>query len=230
MIGWPSLSEITRKWDTDDAETTKRKGSTGMSSTYERPDMLWSEESIPESVDEYIASYMGEFDTDMIQSGYPDFYLGKASNAFRRVTKVDYADKELRFVGRGRGCWTLRRDHPLNDLTADLLAAAEALGGTLEWRENGSSAGSFGADSSRMWISLLDGGVGASVVVWQHQNTNRLHVQHRTTVRGPRAYRVLLELLGYDWINRKLCGERRRPTQEEIIEQVNELLTKGYLA
>ena len=195
-----------------------------MSAAYKRPKTLWSENSPPASVSEYIA-YLGEFDTEWIGSDYP--YRGKASDAFRRVTKLDYCDTEIRFADRGAGCWVLRRDHSLNCLTADLFAAADALGGKLETEDSSSLPGGIGADSSRIWTSLLDGGVGASVVLWEHQYTNRVHIQHKTTIRGPRAYRVLLELLGFDWSNRKLYGEVTRPTHGEIVEQTNTLLASG---
>jgi hypothetical protein len=73
-------------------------------------------------------------------------------------------------------------------------------------------------------VGLLDGGVGVEVVFWEHDRTNRVHACQRTTVRGPRAYRVLTEFLGFDWSNRILFGEEVRPSHGEIIKQVSELL------
>jgi hypothetical protein len=77
-----------------------------------------------------------------------------------------------------------------------------------------------------VWVALLDGGVGVEVAVWESQHTNKPKARQRTTIRGPRAYRALLELLGFDWINRRLAGEEMTPSHVEITTMVNDLLKK----
>ena len=197
-----------------------------MRAAYKRPKTLWSQKSLTAGVSKYFDAYMGEFDTAQIESDYP--YRGRASDVFRWVTEADYSGGS--FGGNGAGCWVLRRDHSLNNFTADLLAAADTLGGKLEIDNSSALPGGFGADSSRIWTSLLDGGVGVSIELKEHQSTNRVHAKHRTTICGPRAYRVLLELLGFDWINRKLYGETARAMHEEIIGQVKDLLAREVRA
>lgn len=186
-----------------------------------RPKQLWSQKSPIPSVSEYFDSYMGEFNTDWINSKYP--YGGKASAAFRQVIKMDDYEASQRFESKGKGCWALRSDEILNNLTADLLAAAETLGGKLEAESSSSMPGGIGADSGSVWLALLDGGVGVEVILWEHQFTNRVSARQRTTIRGPKAYRSLLELLGFDWINRKLPGEQVKPNHEEFRQLVNDL-------
>lgn len=142
--------------------------------------------------------------------------------------KMDKYEASQRFEGKGPGCWTMRADRELNDLTADLLAAADALGGKLEKESSSSSPGGIGVDSGTVWVAFLDGGVGVEVVLCEDEYTNRVKALQRTTIRGPRAYRALLELLGFDWINRRLTGETTTPSHRELIQLVNDLLAKGY--
>ena len=195
-----------------------------MSQISRRPKTLWSQKSPTPSVSEYFDTYMGEFSTDWIDSCYP--YGAKASAAFRQVLKMGEYEASQRFEGKGNGCWALRSDGILNDLTADVLAAAEALGGKLETASSSSMPGGIGADSGTVWVSILDGGVGVEVVLCEHEYTNRMEAHQRTTIRGPRAYRALLELLGFDWINRRLTGEPATPSHQEFIQLVNDLLAK----
>lgn len=195
-----------------------------MSQATQRPEALWSQTSPTPSVVAYFGTHRGEFNTRWIQSGYP--HKGKASASFRLVTKIDEWDDTERFEGKGNGCWALRPDRGLNTMTADLLAAADTLGGQSETKSYSAAPGGMGADSGTVWVALLDGGVGVDVALRQHQSTNRLQVRQHTTIRGPRAYRALLELLGFDWIKRKLTGEQVKPNHEEFIQLVNELLAK----
>lgn len=66
----------------------------------------------------------------------------------------------------------------------------------------------------------MDGGVGATVRLSEDQWTNRVSITHRTTIRGPRAYRALLEILGFDWRYRKLFGEESAPNKKEFLEEI----------
>jgi hypothetical protein len=193
-----------------------------MSESNPRPDVIWSQKFQTPGVKKYFSKYRGEFMTDWIDSKYP--YKGKASSAFRLVTKMKSWEAEERFEGGGNGCWALKRDGTLNDLTADLLAAADALGAKLLTKSSSGFPGGIGADSGTVWAALLDGGVGVTVNLWEHQNTNRVHASQRTTIRGAGAYRALLELLGFDWISRKLAGESLRPSHEDYIQLVNNLV------
>jgi hypothetical protein len=129
---------------------------------------------------------------------------------------MDDDEASERFEGRGEGCWAPRRNHFPNCLTADLFAAGDLLGGKQESKFSSAMPFGLGADSGAVWVSLLDGGVGVEVVMWEHEYTNRIHGRQRTTVRGPTAYRALLELLGFDWIDRRLVGEKIRPSHKEI--------------
>ena len=189
-----------------------------------RPKSLWNQKSLTPSVSKYFAAYRGEFDTDWIESNYP--YQGPPSDAFRRLTKINSYEGFGRFEGKGIGCWGLRGDRTLNPLTADLLAAADALGGKLESESSSEYPRGMGADSAKMWVALLDGGVGVEVVLWEHEYTNRVHARQRTTIRGPRAYRSLLEFLGFKWTNRKLPGEEVYSSHGEIVKLVNDLLVE----
>ena len=208
-----------------DAGKSRRKDATTMGQNRHRPKALWSQKSLTPSVGAYFDSYRGEFSTNSIRSHYP--YEGKALATFRQVMKMDKYEASQRFEGKGAGCWTMRADRELNDLTADLLAAADALGGKLEKASSSSSPGGIGVDAGTVWVAFLGGGVGVEVVLCEDEYTNRVKALQRTTIRGPRAYRALLELLGFDWINRRLTGEPATPSHQEFIQLVNDLLTKG---
>jgi hypothetical protein len=188
-----------------------------------RPTTLWLHEAPSPSVDKYIDAHRGEFNTDWIESGYP--YVGPAASCFRRLTKINPCEVYDRFEGQGIGCWTLKRDKILNELTADLLAAGDFLKGKMKTDSVSSAPGGIGAESSKVWVSFLDGGVGVEVLLCEHERTNRVQGTQRTTIRGPKAYRALLELLGFDWINRKLEGEAIKPDRAEILQLVEHALT-----
>jgi hypothetical protein len=182
---------------------------------------LWTQSSLTPSIQAYFDAYMGEFSTDWVQSDYP--YKGKSSLEFRRISKVDRYDEDIRFVGKGIGCWTLKKDYSLGGLTADLLAASDILRSIPEREDSSSLPGGIGADLSKIWTSLLDGGVGVSVLLCEHQTTNRVSVKHRTTIRGPKAFRVLTQFLGFEWNNRKIYGEKEKPSFQEIKECIEQL-------
>ena len=186
------------------------------------PDSLWTHESPTPSVDRYIDLHFGEFPTDFIKSSYP--YSGKAIDAFRRCSAKDERRGFDMFPGLGEGCWVPRRDAILNGLTADLLAAADLLqGGTSSSRTSAMPCG-IGMDSGRVWVGLLDGGVGVELHVSEHERTNRVRGSQRTTIRGAMAYRVLLEFLGFDYSPRKLYCESVRTSQSEVRATIDKLL------
>ena len=190
----------------------------------QRPDTLWKYREPTQSVEAYFDAHRGEFRLRGMKSLYP--YQGNAWKNFRELPEINPYEGYHRFAGRGEGCWELIRDNIRNNRTADLLAAADLLTG------KGESAGitgpprGFGVDQRGIWVGLLDGGVGVEVHVDQDEETNRPDGWQRTTIRGPRAFRCLLELLGFDWINEKLTGEESSPTRGDIMEEVNRLLTR----
>jgi hypothetical protein len=189
-----------------------------------RPEVLWTQDSNTPSVGRYLRAHRGEFNTGSMESGYP--YCGPASKSFRRLAIINPHEGYERFEGLGTGCWTLKSDGILNNLTTDLLAAADLLGGISASKSVSALPGGIGIDASKVWVSLLDGGVGVDVHISEHEITNRLSGKQRTTIRGPRAFRVLLDFLGFDWSNRKLIGEAKTPTHSEITSQVDQLLSK----
>lgn len=202
------------------------KNANNMKPIKPRLESLWQPKSPSPGISEYIESFGGEFYDKGFESHYP--YNGKASAVFRRMVKIEEFEASERFEGKGTGCWALREDSILNDMTADLIAAAEILGGILSAHGGSSFPGGIGAESSTIWVDVLDGGVGVKVVMWEHECTNQVDARQRTTIRGPKAYRALLELLGFDWINRRLPGEAVTPSHREIINIVNDLLAKSH--
>lgn len=114
-------------------------------------------------------------------------------------------------------------------MTADLLAAADRLGGRRESKGSRGAAGGFGADMVSVWVELLDGGIGFEFQEWQDEHTNRPEAWQRTTIRGPLAFRALLEMLGFEWVDEKLGNESDIPSQRDIKEMVNDLIVKNNI-
>lgn len=161
------------------------------------PEPLWTRENLPSSVSKYCDAFMGEFpQVEWIQSDYP--YGGSSSTSFKRVRLVETNKWYARFEGLGHGCWCPRRDGILSNLTADLLAAAEFLGGQMLTHGSSGLPGGIGADSRIVWLGLLDGGVGVEVLVSEHEVTNRVSAYQRTSIRGAKAYCALVESLGFE--------------------------------
>lgn len=195
----------------------------------EEVEAAWSLNSISPGVDAYFSILRRVQKTDHIKSRYPN--CGKAYEDFRLVTKMSDWEARNSFEGKCHGCWTLRMDpwwrNSREEDTADLLAAAEALGGQLaEKLPLCHPDGSGVVDIRRVWVALLDGGVGASVELYQDESTNQIQARQRTTIIGPTVYRALLELLGFDWINRKLPGEEVKPSHQEISDLVDNILIR----
>ena len=185
---------------------------------------LWNEKSLSNCVKAYEDCYLGEINP-CIGSNYP--YGGESSSCFRRVSLRDGGD---RFYGLGDGVWTIKRDGE-NHLTADLFVAADLLGGRPSNRQESAPFGGAGVDMGSAWVPLLDGGVGCEVLLIENQYTNRISVaSHRTTIRGPKAYRALLLMLGFDWYPRKLLEEDCKPNKDTLISELNEILERndGY--
>lgn len=187
------------------------------------PDRLWTHESPTPSVERYLSLHRGEFDIDCIESGFP--YSGKASGSFGRFSPKDEWTPFDMFKGRGDGCWVLRRDAILNDLSADLLAAADFLQGSSSSSMLSGMPGGIGVESGKVWVGLLDGGVGVELHVSEHGHTNRVSGSQCTTIRGPMAYRVLLEFLGFDYSPRKLYCETKAPSRSEIQTTIGKLIS-----
>lgn len=192
-----------------------------MSMSPSETDGLWTQESPTPSVDRYISLHRGEFDIEDIQSDYP--YGGKASGYFRRINAESEWSPFDMFKGQGEGCWVLRRDAILNNLSADLLAAADLLNGKSASSGISGMPGGIGIESGKVWVSLLDGAVGVELHISEHEYTNRVSGRQRTTIRGPLAYRVLLEFLGFDYSPRKLYCESKAPSRKEIREAIQRL-------
>jgi hypothetical protein len=122
--------------------------------------------------------------------------------------------------------WEPRRQGILSSLTADLLAAAQALGGRLHVRVSPGSPGGFHAEGGDVWVELLDGGVGVEVEISEHQTTNRVHAAQRTTILGAGAFRALTRTLGFDHVRRRLPGEAYRPDLATVDRNCSDLLAK----
>lgn len=188
---------------------------------------LWKYRRPTTSVDLYFSSHQGEFSLSRMKSLYP--YKGNVWKSFRELPKINYYEGFHRFEGRGAGCWEILRDEICNNRTADLLAAADRLGGNGTSEGTYGPPGGFGVDQCGVWVGLLDGGVGVEVQVGQDEHTNRPEGWQRTTIRGPLAFRCLVELLGFDWIDQKLMAEEVPPCHAKITNLVHDLLTKSRL-
>lgn len=182
----------------------------------------WDPKCPPEIVRRYIRAFEGEFDTEYLSCGMP--YGGPVSARFRR-SKTSASDRSgfHRFTNQHPTViWEPRSHRIINPLTADLLAAAQALGGMVSLR--GSAAGPFGihAAGRDIWVGLLDGGVGVEVTVWERQTTNRVGAAQRTTILGVSALRLLTRSLGFEHLPRRLHGEHARPELDGIDRELIE--------
>jgi hypothetical protein len=121
-----------------------------------------------------------------------------------------------KFRSEPDGGWTLRGDHISNNLTADLIAAAERLSYRVAIQRNPGMPGGIGAEGATVWIPLLAGGMGVKFTQYEHQYTNRVHASQKTRIIGPLAFRVLLQFLRFDPPKRRLKGEMRVPSRQEI--------------
>jgi hypothetical protein len=181
---------------------------------------LWNATDRPVSVKKYLSAQW-ELDPGDLESAYP--YAGPVNRSFRRTNAKD----RQRYLEEGGAplvpTWCLRRDHVCNELTADLLAAAEHLGGVVHARRDAGLPGGIGAEGGVVWVELLDGGVGVVTSLVESEYTNRVSGRQRTVITGPIAFRALLEVLGFDQPLRKLAGEAKAPRHEQVVEMVRGL-------
>jgi hypothetical protein len=175
--------------------------------------ILWSQKNLSSSIQNYFDAYMGEFNTGCVESNYP--YSGKISEKFRRIAQIEEYEKDFRFEGKGSGCWTLQKDHELNSLTGDLMAYADILGGLIEKKSSSSLSSGIGADSDKLWISFLDGGIGVHILISEHEYTNRVYAKQKTTIRGPMAFRTLCCFLGFEWSNLKFTERKENQKKKK---------------
>lgn len=183
--------------------------------------VLWDKDSPPSSVQRYLRQQW-ELNSSWVRSTYP--YSGPARELFRGLPRKEQSEyfappKEAPLVA-----WRLRHDRVRNDLTADLLAAAELLGGEVLSKWQDGMPGGIGADFGVVWVKLLDGSVSVRTTIVESQFTNRVSGTQRTIITGPLAIRALLEVLGIDRPLRKLAGEAVAPKQEAVVELVEQLL------
>ena len=115
------------------------------------PGWWWPDNPSP-GVKVYLRAHY-EFDPGSIRTDFP--YHGFA-----------WSEK---FRSEPRGGWTLRRDHISNNLTADLIAAAERLSPKLAIERNPGMPGGIGAEGATVWIPLLDGGMGVEFTQFEHR-------------------------------------------------------------
>lgn len=188
---------------------------------------LWSRHSMLGGVSKYFDAHRGEFSTSRIKSRYP--YTGNAWSVFMELSSINPTSGYHHFNNvPGVGCWALIRDKILNSQTADILATAEILSGQCATNSTYGPARGYGVDTSEVWIPLLDAGAGVEVHVGQDEETNKPLGWQRTTIRGPRAFRAIVKLLGFDWINQTLAGEKTAPNRSEFSELVNTLLGRKH--
>lgn len=204
-----------------------RKNENDMKEQTHRPATLWSRQELPRSVDAYFSAHRGEFTLSRVKSNYP--YVGDPRKHFRELPEINPYEGYHRFEGKGAGCWELVRDNIRNYRTADLLAAGELLLGETSRSGSYGQPGGIGVDQGEVWTGFLDGGVGVEVQVGQDEETNRPEGWQRTTIRGPFAFRCLLELLGFEWIDEKLTGEECWLSHEEVIKEVTERLAASRI-
>lgn len=166
-----------------------------MSNKISPPKLLWSVDNPPEAVLNYFYCFNGEFDTSYIESGYP--YSGAPSTKFRRnvLDKFDHYNHLREYDG---DLWVPKRNDPLSDLAADLLAAASLLSEQKsEYSGSGKFPGGMHAESGQVCVPVLDGAVGVEVRIIEDEWTNKLSAYTRAGIRGEAAYKAIVELLGF---------------------------------
>jgi hypothetical protein len=184
---------------------------------------LWTKESPTPSVKQYIDGTSAEFPYFLFESAFP--YQGLASSEFRFIRDVKKQFPYFRFSFNHTGGWKLRRDRFQNNVTADVLAAADFLGGKMK---SDSFAYMSGLEGDDIFIPLLDGGVTAYVRIVEHGVTNNLSGYQGTFIWGTLAYRALTAFLGFEWSPRRLTGEERVPQMKQVWDVVDGLLATDH--
>ncbi|MDC0299724.1 hypothetical protein OAM00_02970 [Verrucomicrobia bacterium] len=177
---------------------------------------------MPKSVSDYLDAFDGEFDDSVVESDYP--YRGSASNVFQYRKEMVSESSPLNKICN---CWVLKDEYALNSLTADILAAAELMGGVQTHEFSPESPAGVHSNLCRIEIALLDGGVDLVLKLWEDEATNKMQAEQRTTIRGTRAFCALLDFLGFDWLNDDALREVDSPTKDEINMQVGVLIKSG---
>ena len=151
-------------------------------------------------VEEYV-SFHDELYAPQLVSGYP--YKGvKWSSKFKKIS-----DREL---------WKLKDDEIANNLTADLIAAAEKMRAAGMIHNEGAAFGGSGASGSNIWVAFLDGGLLVNFTLTESERTNDLSGDQKTLVGGAMCFRYLLHQLGFDPITRRIGDEQKIPTISEM--------------
>jgi hypothetical protein len=184
---------------------------------------LWTKESPTPSVKQYIDGTSAEFPYFSFESLFP--YQGLASSKFRFIRDVKEQFPYFRFSFKHAGGWKLRRDRFQNNVTADILAAADLLGGK---PKSESSAYMSGLEQDDIFIPLLDGGVTVYVRIVEHGVTCNLSGYQGTFIWGTQAYRALTTFLGFDWSPRRLSGEMQMPQARQVWDTVDGLLSTDH--
>ncbi len=184
---------------------------------------LWAKESSTQSVKQYIDGTSAEFPYFSFKSLFP--YQGLPSSEFCFIRDVKKQFPHFRFSFKHVGGWKLRRDSFQNNVTADILAAADLLGGKLK---SDSGAYMSGLEQDDIFVPLLDGGVTVYVRIVEHGVTNNLRGYQGTFIWGTLAYRALTTFLGFDWSQRRLAGEEQIPQPKQVWDLVDGLITTEH--
>lgn len=163
------------------------------------PENTWWPDSKNSATSKYIAAHY-EFWPDHIVSGVP--YSIKTWNVlFKSIP--------------GTNAWKLKRDHIMNGLTADLLAAAESLGQENATNSFAGSPRGIGAEETNIWVPIADGGIFLTFSQSEHEYTNKVQARQATIILGAAALRMLIKKLGIGSPSRLLKGEKSDCNKQE---------------
>lgn len=191
-----------------------------------RPRFCYSWRRPPNAVRAYFALHRGElplvdFLDDCIDSPHPRNGKLQACD-FLRVPERE-ALESRRFPRRGYGCWGLQYDYAGSMLTALLLAAATALGGTTQASRDAGMVGAGGVESGEIWLAFLDGGVGVRLDLCQDEHTNAMEGFQSTTIRGSAALAAIFALLDFE-LPEGIYGDFIPPDRAAVRRYVDERL------
>jgi hypothetical protein len=159
-------------------------------------------------VEKYVG-FHDELYAPQLVSGYP--YNGvKWSSKFKKIS--------------GRELWKLKDDGIANDLTADLIAAAEKMHTAGMAHNEGAAFGGSGTSGSSIWVAFLDGGLLVNFTLSESERTNALSGTQKTMVGGAMCFRYLLHQLGFDSVTRRIGDEQKIPT----ISEMNAILAQQH--
>jgi hypothetical protein len=174
-------------------------------------EVLWEHDNLSGGIEAYINAHW-EFDPGLIESGYP--YNGvKWSNLFESTPKLDQWGVPDATLG---SAWKPQYDGIHNGLTADLIAAAEILSEGGEIERSSAMPGGIGAGGPTIQIPFLDGGLFVKFKQWEDDITNEFRASQTTLIEGALAFRVILELLGFEGPRGILENEKEHPDAGEV--------------